>query len=157
MTFPYIPASENEEKEMLEAIGVKSFGELLAPIPKELQLRGCLGIPEGRSELEVARDLAAWAGRNGDSSRFVSFLGGGLYDHYIPSVIDHVVMRSEFYTAYTPYQAEVSQGTLIAIFEFQTMIAELTGLPVANASLYDGGSACGEAGHLAMAATGRRK
>jgi hypothetical protein len=94
----------------------------------------------------VVRDLSAWGNLNAGAGRYTCFLGGGIYDHHIPSVIDHVTMRSEFYTAYTPYQAEVSQGTLIAIYEFQTMISELTGLPVANASLYDGASAAGEGG-----------
>ncbi len=157
MTFPYIPASEAEEKEMLEAIGVSTFEDLLAPVPESLRVHGKIAIPETRSELDVVRDLSKWGAANGGSGRMPCFLGGGMYDHYIPSVIDHVSMRSEFYTAYTPYQSEVSQGTLIAIFEFQTMISELTGLPVANASLYDGGSACGEAALLSLATTGRKR
>lgn len=157
MSFPYIPASPAEEREMLAAIGVGRFEDLLAPIPDNLRRGGRLNLPGPLSELEALRDLTALAGSNGDASKLVPFAGGGSYDHFIPSVIDAVTMRSEFYTAYTPYQSEVSQGTLTAIFEFQTMIAALTGLPVANASLYDGGSACGEAGHLALAATGRKK
>ena len=142
---------------MLEAIGVRRFEDLLEPLPESLRLKQHLDIHPGRSEWEVVRDITALGNRNAGAGRTTCFLGGGIYDHHIPSVIDHLVMRSEFYTAYTPYQAEVSQGTLIAIYEFQTMISELTGLPVANASLYDGASASGEAALLASSVTGRPK
>jgi glycine dehydrogenase subunit 1 len=142
---------------MLAAIGVKRFEDLLEPLPEKLRLKELLDIHPGRSEWEVVRDLSAWGNLNAGAGRYTCFLGGGIYDHHIPSVIDHVTMRSEFYTAYTPYQAEVSQGTLIAIYEFQTMISELTGLAVANASLYDGASAAGEAALMAASVTGRPK
>ncbi|HEX7880287.1 MAG TPA: aminomethyl-transferring glycine dehydrogenase subunit GcvPA [Candidatus Eisenbacteria bacterium] len=156
-THPYIPGTAADEAAMLAAIGVKKFEDLLAPLPENLRLKELLDIHPGRSEWEVVRDLSAWGNRNAGAGRYTCFLGGGIYDHHIPSVIDHVTMRSEFYTAYTPYQAEVSQGTLIAIYEFQTMVSELTGLAVANASLYDGASAAGEAALLAASVTGRPK
>ncbi|MDZ4805590.1 MAG: aminomethyl-transferring glycine dehydrogenase subunit GcvPA [Candidatus Eisenbacteria bacterium] len=156
-THPYIPGTAADEAAMLEAIGVRRFEDLLLSLPEKLRLKGHLDIHPGRSEWEVVRDISALGNQNAGAGRYTCFLGGGIYDHHIPSVIDHVTMRSEFYTAYTPYQAEVSQGTLIAIYEFQTMISELTGLPVANASLYDGASAAGEAALLAASVTGRSK
>jgi glycine dehydrogenase subunit 1 len=157
MNHPYIPGTDADERALLDAIGAKRFEDLLEPLPEKLRRTELLDIHPARSEWEVLRDLGAWGDINAGASRYTCFLGGGLYDHHIPSVIDHVTMRSEFYTAYTPYQAEVSQGTLIAIWEFQTMISELTALPVANASLYDGASACGEAGLLAASVTNRSK
>lgn len=156
-THPYIPGTAADEAAMLEVMGLNRFEELLSPLPEKLRLKELLQIHPGRSEWEVVRDMTALGNLNAGAGRYTCFLGGGIYDHHIPSVIDHVTMRSEFYTAYTPYQAEVSQGTLMAIYEFQTMISELTGLPVANASLYDGASAAGEAALLASSVTGRSK
>ena len=141
----YTVNNDADRRAMLEAIGLSSVDELFADIPEEVKERfEPLGLP-GRSELEVAERLNELASLNFPQGKTVSFLGGGVYDHYIPSVVSYVTSRSEFYTAYTPYQPEVSQGTLAAMFEFQTLICELTGMEVANASLYDGATALAEA------------
>ena len=142
---------------MLRAIGVASFEELLGAIPQQIRCAGELSLPPGFSELEVVQEVTALARENGGPDRLVSFLGGGAYDHFVPGVVDQLLTRSEFYTAYTPYQAEVSQGTLAAIFEFQTLICQLTQMEVANASLYDAASGMGEAALMAHAITGRRE
>lgn len=139
---------------MLDAIGVASMAELFAVIPESLRAKS-FAIPSGISENEAQGFLADLAGRN--RSDYLCFAGGGYYDHFIPSAVDAVSSRSEFVTAYTPYQAEASQGTLCAIFEYQTMIARITGMEYANASLYDGGTALYEAVVMALRATGRRK
>ncbi|MEA4883625.1 MAG: aminomethyl-transferring glycine dehydrogenase subunit GcvPA [Clostridia bacterium] len=153
----YIPNTERDVSEMLSAIGVGSVEELFSDIPPEFKLDRPLSLPKALSEQELAAELAKLASANASSSTHASYLGGGLYSHYVPSVIDHILQRGEFYTAYTPYQAEVSQGTLQAIFEYQTMICELTGLDVANASMYDAGTAVAEAAVMSCAATGRNK
>jgi glycine dehydrogenase subunit 1 len=140
---------------MLARIGVASVEDLFAPIPPELRLGRPLDIPAGLSEMELTRHMRALAVKNRPAGDAVCFLGGGAYDHFIPSVVDAVAGRSEFYTAYTPYQAEASQGTLQAVFEFQTLMCQLTGLDVANASLYEGGSAVAEAVLMALGVTGR--
>ncbi len=140
---------------MLAAIGVKDISELFADIAESTRLRRELDLPKPLAESELRAHLGSLAGANATVNDFTCFLGGGAYDHYIPSVIPHVIMRNEFYTAYTPYQPEVSQGTLQSIYEYQTMIAELTGMDVANASMYDGASAAAEGILLAMA-TNRR-
>jgi len=140
---------------MLAEIGVSSVDELFAELPPEVLLERPLDLPDGVSEAELAEDLVALAGANRPAGQLVSFLGAGVYDHYVPAVVDAITSRSEFLTAYTPYQAERSQGVLQAIFEFQTAISELTGLPVANASLYDGGTAMAEAAFLAAGSTRR--
>jgi glycine dehydrogenase subunit 1 len=140
---------------MLDAIGVDSVTELLRAIPEPLQLKRPLDVPPALAEMELTAHVKRLAGRNVSADDAVCFLGGGSYDHFIPAVVDAIAGRSEFYTAYTPYQAEASQGSLQAFFEFQTMIAELTGLDVANASLYDGGSAVAEAVLMALTITGR--
>ena len=134
---------------MLAAIGVGSVDELFADIPQSLRLRAPLGLPDGMAEQDVYDHLAALAARNRHCEDEVSFLGAGMYDHYVPALIDSIVQRSEFLTPYTPYQPEISQGGLQAMFEFQTAISELTGLPVANASLYEGPSSVASAGYLA--------
>jgi glycine dehydrogenase subunit 1 len=152
----YVGLTPAEEQRMLAEIGVRSFDELLAAVPKEVRLERPLAIDGPLSEIEVRRRLGAWARENA-SDRAVSFLGGGIYDHYIPAAVNALASRSEFATAYTPYQPEVAQGTLTAIFEFQSMIAELTGMDVANASLYDAGTAVVEAVLLARSHTTRRK
>ncbi len=139
---------------MLDAIGVASMADLFAVIPESLRTKS-FAIPSGISENEAQGFLADLAGRN--RSDYICFAGGGYYDHFIPSAVDAVSSRSEFVTAYTPYQAEASQGTLCAIFEYQTMIARITGMEYANASLYDGGTALYEAVVMALRATGRRK
>ncbi len=130
---------------MLQQMGLDSFDDLLACIPPELLEHSGIPLPSGKSELEVTREMEKLASSNLSRNDVISFLGGGSYDHYVPSAVPYLTSRSEFATAYTPYQAEVSQGTLQAIYEFQTMICEITGMEVANASLYDGGSAVGEA------------
>ena len=154
---PYIPATDAEEQEMLEAIGVRSFEELIKIIPPELRVKGELGLGPGHSEVEVSAELNRLAGMNRPAAAGICFLGGGAYDHYTPEVVKAIARRSEFYTAYTPYQAEASQGTLQVMYEFQSLVCELSGLDVANASLYDGASAAAEACSLALGATGHEK
>mgnify|MGYP005840697309 FL=1 len=140
---------------MLEAIGVESLDDLFAMVPAELRLNRRLHLPEAMSELALTAHLGELAGRNTPASQAACFLGAGSYDHFIPAVVDFVASRSEFSTAYTPYQPEASQGTLQVLFEYQTLITQLTGMDVANASLYDAGSAAAEAVLMAMAATRR--
>lgn len=140
---------------MLAGIGVTSVDELFAALPEEARLGRPLALPPALSELELTSHLQQLASRNDDVRRKVCFLGGGAYDHFIPAVVDHLAQRGEFYTSYTPYQPEVSQGTLQAMFEYQTLICQLTGMDVSNASLYDGGSAAAEAVLLAMSVTSR--
>jgi glycine dehydrogenase subunit 1 len=142
---------------MLDAIGVGSLDELFAEVPQRVRLDRELDLPEGRSEQEVYAELSALAARNRHCDEEVSFLGAGMYDHYVPALVDSILQRSEFLTPYTPYQPEISQGTLQVMFEFQTAISELTGLPVSNASVYEGPSAVAAAGYLAKLETGRTK
>jgi glycine dehydrogenase subunit 1 len=142
---------------MLAAIGVESSEELFAQIPESLRLARPLALPPGISEAEVHERLAALAARNVDAERQVCFLGAGMYDHYVPAIVDAITQRSEFLTPYTPYQPEISQGGLQAMFEFQTMMSELTALPVATAGLYEGPSSVASAGYLAIAASGGRR
>ena len=151
----YVGRSAAEREAMLASIGVARFEDLLIDVPRALRVDGPLDVPAAASELELRAEVGAIAAKNDAAHDVPSFLGGGLYDHYIPSALPRVALRSEFMTAYTPYQPEVAQGTLQVIFEFQSMIAELTGLDVANASLYDGASAVVEAAYLARAQTGR--
>ena len=151
----YLLATDADRAAMLARIGVGSVDDLFAPIPAGLRLTRPLNIPRGMSEMELSAPLYALAGRNRSAASAVCFLGGGAYDHFIPSVVDAVAGRSEFYTAYTPYQAEASQGTLQAVFEYQTLMTQLTGLGVANASLYEGGSAVAEAVLMALGVTER--
>jgi glycine dehydrogenase subunit 1 len=143
---------------MLETIGIDSVEELFAEIPAELHLERPLELPDGLSETEVFDRLAALAARNADADSETCFIGAGMYDHYVPALVDAIISRSEFLTPYTPYQPEVSQGGLQVMFEFQTAISELTGLPVANASLYEGPSSVASAAYLALGASkGRSK
>src|SRR5215217_6387033 len=153
----YTSVTDDDRREMLAAIGISSMEELFADIPEGVRLGRELDLPAGMAEQEVYEHLAALAGRNRHSDEEVTFLGAGMYDHYVPSIVDAVILRSEFLTPYTPYQPEVSQGTLQVMFEFQTAISELTGLPVSNASVYDGPSAVAAAGYMAKLETGRRK
>jgi glycine dehydrogenase subunit 1 len=145
-----------DRKAMLASIGVSSIADLFATIPESLRFKRPLAVPEAQSEIELTLHMQQLAGRNRSAADAVCFLGGGAYDHFIPSVVDAVAGRSEFYTAYTPYQAEASQGSLQAFFEFQTLLCQLTGMDVANASLYEGGTAVAEAVFMAMGATNRR-
>ncbi|MFL5328062.1 MAG: aminomethyl-transferring glycine dehydrogenase subunit GcvPA [Gemmataceae bacterium] len=151
----YTLLTDDHRREMLKAVGANSIDDLLTGIPSDIRLRRPLDIPPAMSEMALTQHVQQLASRNLSAENAVCFLGGGAYDHFIPSVVDAVTSRGEFYTAYTPYQAEASQGTLQVGFEFQTMICELTGLDVANASLYDGGSAVAEAVLMAHAVTGR--
>lgn len=149
MTF--VPNTDSERQQMMDTIGVASFDELITAIPEELRLKNPLNVQTRLSEYEIRELLKHYANRNKSVSTHVNFMGGGAYDHFIPSIIDMVLSRSEFKTAYTPYQAEVSQGTLQAMYEFQSMIAALTGMEVSNASLYDGGTSLAEACLMANA------
>ena len=142
---------------MLDAIGVGSIDELFEGIPEPLRLGRPLELPDGKPETEVYDRLTALAARNAHAEAETSFLGAGMYDHYVPAIVDAITSRSEFLTPYTPYQPEISQGGLQVMFEFQTAMSELTGLPVSNAALYEGPSAVASAAYLAIGATGRRK
>jgi glycine cleavage system P protein (glycine dehydrogenase) subunit 1 len=154
----YTSVTPEDRAEMLAAIGVESAAELFEQIPAEVRLEGELDLPAGMSEAEVYERLAELAARNADCDDQVCFLGAGMYDHYVPAIVDAITQRSEFLTPYTPYQPEISQGGLQAMFEFQTMMSELTGLPVSNAGLYEGPSSVASAGYLAIGATkGRRR
>ncbi len=153
----YIPMTEQNERDMLAAVGAQSMEDLFVDIPKNVRYEGTLPMSGALDEAALLRHMTQLAGKNADSDRYASFLGAGLYDHQVPVVINHVISRSEFYTAYTPYQPEVSQGELQAIFEFQSYICELTGMEVANASMYDGATAMAEAASLASGATKRKK
>ncbi len=148
----YTSATESDRSEMLQAIGVASIEELFADIPAHLRLAGPLGLDGGKSELEVYEELRALAARNASTEDELCFLGAGMYDHYVPALVDSIISRSEFLTPYTPYQPEVSQGGLQAMFEYQTAICELTGLPISNASVYEGPSAVAAAGYVAKLA-----
>lgn len=153
----YVSNSESDRIKMLEAIGVSDFNELIKEIPENLRLRAPLNLDKGKSEYEVMGILRKLAEMNKDSSQMVCFMGGGAYDHYIPAAVDAIISRSEFLTAYTPYQAEVAQGTLQAIYEFQSLVCRLTGLDIANASMYDGASAAAEAVQLSISQTGNKR
>ncbi|TVY07087.1 aminomethyl-transferring glycine dehydrogenase subunit GcvPA [Paenibacillus cremeus] len=157
MLHHYLPMTEADRADMLRTIGISSIEELFADIPEAVRYQGTLPVSEALDEPSLLRHMRELAGRNADLERYTSFLGAGLYDHHIPVVINHVLSRSEFYTAYTPYQPEISQGSLQAMFEFQSYICELTGLAVANASMYDGATALAEAGALACSATKRKR
>src|SRR5438876_3264446 len=140
---------------MLKAAGAASIEDLLKPIPADVRLDRPLDLPPAMPEMELTRHLQALAARNASTDNRVCFLGGGSYDHFVPAVVDALAARGEFFTAYTPYQAEASQGTLQATFEYQTLITQLTGMDISNASLYDGGSAVAEGVLMALAVTGR--
>ena len=153
----YVPHTEAEIKEMLSAIGVEKIDDLFSDIPESLRLKRDLNLPEGMSELEMTREMTRLAEMNTTTDKAVCFLGGGAYDHIIPAAIDHMILRGDFFTAYTPYQPEVSQGTLQCIYEYQSLICSLTGMDIANASLYEGATANMEAIKMAEAQTGKRK
>jgi glycine dehydrogenase subunit 1 len=157
MIHRYLPMTEQDKKEMLQTIGVESIDELFADIPESVRFQGLYNIKEAASESELVKELSKLSAKNINMKEYPSFLGAGVYDHYMPVIVDHVISRSEFYTAYTPYQPEISQGELQAIFEFQTMICELTGMDVANSSMYDGGTALAEAAMLSAGQTRNKK
>src|SRR5262245_240143 len=153
----YISNTPAQQKDMLASIGVSSIEDLLVRIPPKARLSRPLSLPGAFAETDLIRHLRHLAGQNASADDYACFLGGGSYDHTIPSPINHLILRGEFFTAYTPYQPEASQGTLRSIYEYQSMIAELTGMDVANASIYDGASSLAEAALMARAATGRQE
>lgn len=148
--FPYIPNTKQDEEKMLDFIGKDSIDDLFEDIPKSIALNKSLNIGTPLSEVEVAKKISAMANKNKSTEDYTCFLGAGAYDHYIPSIVPRLMLRSEFYTSYTPYQPEINQGTLQVIFEYQTMITNLTGMDVSNASLYDGPTATAEAALIAI-------
>src|SRR5947207_6533557 len=152
---PYLYNTPEDQSAMLAAIGAGSIDELFAMIPPEMRLDRPLAIPPAMTEIELTQHMTALAAKNEHAGSKVCFLGGGSYDHFIPAVVDELAGRGEFYTSYTPYQAEVSQGNLQVVFEYQTLIARLTGLDVSNASLYDGGRATADAVLMAVSSTKR--
>ena len=151
----YVPHSDADRQDMLAEIGVESVEELFVDVPEVVRYPE-VKLPRPLSEMEILAELRAMSERNADLNHYACFLGAGAYDHFVPSVVGHVAGRSEFYTAYTPYQAEVSQGTLQTIFEYQSMVCALTGMEVANASHYDGATSMAEAVIMALA-VGRGK
>ncbi|HDE8649503.1 TPA: aminomethyl-transferring glycine dehydrogenase subunit GcvPA [Staphylococcus aureus] len=157
MSYRYIPLTEKDKQEMLQTIGAKSIGELFGDVPSDILLNRDLNIAESEAETTLLRRLNRIASKNITKETHTSFLGAGVYDHYAPSVVDAMISRSEFYTAYTPYQPEISQGELQAIFEFQTLICELTDMDVANSSMYDGMTSFAEACILAFSQTKKNK
>ncbi|MHB1652148.1 MAG: aminomethyl-transferring glycine dehydrogenase subunit GcvPA [Desulfitobacteriaceae bacterium] len=153
----YVPNTEGQQEKLLARIGVSSVEELFRDIPESVRLRRPLKVAGGMSEQELVKHVKGLANRNGNLEEYSSYLGAGAYEHYVPSLVDQLLLRSEFYTAYTPYQPEISQGTLQAIYEYQTLVCELTGMDAANASMYDGASALAEAALMSCDATRRSK
>ncbi len=153
----YLPLDDADRALMLTRAGVADIDDLFADIPASARLDGLLDMPRGRGEIEVERALAALAARNVPAGSAPFFVGAGAYRHHVPASVDHLIQRSEFLTSYTPYQPEIAQGTLQVLFEFQTQVAALVGMEVANASMYDGSTACGEAILMANRLTRRAK
>ena len=157
MMHRYLPNTTEDIRQMLEVIGIDSTEKLFGTIPDEVKLGRDLELPQSKSEIEVRREIGKMAGKNLSADDLVCFRGAGSYDRYIPSAVKHIVGRSEFYTAYTPYQPEISQGTLQSVFEYQSMICSLTGMDVSNVSMYDGATSAAEAAILASVHTRRPK
>lgn len=153
----YVPHTSEDRSEMLKTIGVSSVDELFSDVPSQVKLDRKLNLPPAMSEFQLMKYMSDLAGKNTTTDRMVSFLGAGVYDHYVPSVVKHIISRSEFYTSYTPYQAEVSQGMLQSIFEYQTLMCELTAMDISNASLYDGATAIAEAAMMASRLTRKQE
>jgi glycine dehydrogenase subunit 1 len=153
----YLPLTAQDRAEMLEAIGVESIDALFAEVPPGARLDGLVDLPRAQGEIEVERAIAHMAAKNFGAGTAPFFLGAGAYRHHVPAAVDHLIQRGEFLTSYTPYQPEVAQGTLQSLFEFQTQVALLTAMEVANASLYDGATACAEAVMMANRITGRKR
>jgi glycine dehydrogenase subunit 1 len=153
----YLPLTDKNRQEMLAKIGVASVDDLFIDVPETARLKAPVDLPPAKSELQVERFMVNCANQNRPAGEGPFFLGAGLYNHHIPATVDYIIQRSEFLTAYTPYQPEIAQGTLQVIFEYQSMIALLTGQDVANASMYDGATSCAEAVLMAMRLTGRKK
>lgn len=153
----YLPQTQKSREEMLEAIGVSSVDELFKQVPKKAFVKGKVNVPDHQGELQIERQMQSYANQNINAQANRFFLGAGVYYHHVPSTVDYIIQRSEFLTAYTPYQPEIAQGTLQYLFEYQTFIAQLTGQEIANASLYDGATAMAEAALMAMRVTRRNK
>jgi len=153
----YLPLTDADRRSMLADIGVASIDDLFADIPEEVRFKQPLPLPRHAGELEVERILSQMADKNMSAGAVPFFIGGGAYKHHVPASVDHLIQRSEFLTSYTPYQPEISQGTLQYLFEFQSQVALLTDMEVANASMYDGSTACGEAVLMAHRVTKRKK
>jgi glycine dehydrogenase subunit 1 len=153
----YLPLTDSDRKEMLGVIGAKSVDELYADVPEAAVLKGLVDLPKAQGEIEVMRHMQALAEKNVPAGKSAFFLGAGAYRHHVPASVDHLIQRSEFLTAYTPYQPEIAQGTLQALYEFQSQVALLTGMEVANASMYDGSTACAEAAMMAARVTKRKR
>ncbi len=152
----YLPLNNNDRKHMLDAVGVANIDALFEDVPQSARLDTLIDVPTYKTEAEVDAHLSAMAARSRPAGAGPFFIGGGAYRHHIPATVDHLIQRSEFLTAYTPYQPEISQGTLQVLFEFQTQVAQLTGMDVANASMYDGSTACAEAALMACRVVRRR-
>jgi glycine dehydrogenase subunit 1 len=155
--YRYLPQTDQDKREMMETLGISSIEELFADIPEEVRSKGPIQIPEALSEPELVKYFTGLSNKNVNFSTHVNFLGAGVYQHYIPSTVNHMLLRGEFFTAYTPYQPEISQGELQAIFEYQTMVCELTGMEVANSSMYDGATSLAEAAMMAASHTNKKK
>ena len=153
----YLPLTESDRQDMLSAIGAGKIEDLFRDVPEEARLINKIELPDHKSELEVEEIISNLSEKNIDTSGVPSFLGAGAYRHHIPAAVDHLIQRGEFLTSYTPYQPEISQGTLQALFEFQTQVSMITGMEVANASMYDGATACAEAELMATRITPREK
>jgi len=153
----YIPVTCEQREAMLRAVGCETVDDLFSDVPADVRLGGLLDLPDGMSEIDLATHMRLLADANAPAGKLVSFAGAGCYDHYLPSVVDHVIRRPEFFTAYTPYQPEVSQGTLQAIYEYQSMMCALTGMDVSNASMYDGATAFVEGALMAARVTRRNR
>lgn len=153
----YTPHTPEDVRQMLDAIGIGKIEDLFAEIPPQLRLQRPLNLPHGLSEAETVQKLKDLAEQNIATDELACFIGAGIYDHRVPCVINHLLLRGDFFTAYTPYQAEIAQGTLQVIYEYQSLMCELTGMDLANASMYEGATALGEAAHMSIHHTGRRK
>ncbi|UTR09447.1 aminomethyl-transferring glycine dehydrogenase subunit GcvPA [Evansella sp. LMS18] len=156
MKFRYLPMTDKDQKDMMETIGIDNIEKLFADIPKDIRFDGELKIEEALDETTLLKEMGRLANKNINIKEYNSFLGAGVYEHYVPTVVNHMLLRSEFYTAYTPYQPEISQGELQAIFEFQTMVCELTGMEIANSSMYDGPTALAEAAMMSAGHTRKK-
>jgi len=153
----YLPLTPEDRVEMLGAIGVKSIDHLFIDVPASARRAGTVDLPLHAGEIEVEREMAGLARRNRSAGEGPFFCGAGAYRHHVPATVDHIIQRSEFLTSYTPYQPEIAQGTLQVLFEFQTQVAALTGMEVANASLYDGSTGAAEAVMMAQRVTRRTR
>ena len=153
----YLPLTNDDREEMKKAIGISDINEMFTSVPKEVSLDPKFNLPSHKTEMEVGKILSEIANKNLNSNQVPFFLGAGAYKHHIPATVDHIIQRSEFLTSYTPYQPEISQGTLQYLFEFQTQVSLITGMDVSNASMYDGSTSTAEAVSMAKRITKRDK